>query len=764
LTDARGPGRLIALATGWRAGLPVELVALAAAVCLYNLPRLLTGTPQLDAIEVHYSAQRYFSDELHAGQLPFWTPYLFSGFPFLADLQVGAWYPLNWPFFVAGITPASINAELLLHSLIACAGAYALALRLIRRPGPSVAAAMFYGLSGWFAAHSQHVGMFDTAAWLPWLVLLLDTLVERVSPVRLALAGLLGAALALPGHFQVALYAFSGVGVWALLEAGTRRSWKAAARFALGLGAVGVLGGLLAAVMILPALELVGQSIRTQLSAQAVDLGYFHPASLLTLIDPDYYGLLSGHYVGPGDSTQHYFYASILLVPLALLGVRSGRITRLAAFLGLPFLWYAAGPAAGLFRLVAVLPGFSSVELPMHGWFLPALGLALLGGAGLGDVERRLGPRATTIVLIVLLVDLVTVNQLLNPLAYARRGFDDLYGSSLTAFQEQVERLHPTRVYGPELAAVGYRNHALQSRVEATYGYNPLELAAYADYIAATDLNPRLVRGLAASHTLQPDGRLEPAPGSLPLAYVAQAVVRVANDASARELLPGLDLAQSTIVVGDVASVQPDADAMVRIVARDEASVTLHYASRTTNLVRVSIPAYPGWRATSGASDLRVLTVDRAFLGVIVPAGEADVRLVYAPRFFWLGATISLLALIVTISQLASARILVLLRQVAGTNRVRSAAGAPVTSAMARAWRGFLWLLLVGIAVGAAFFMPMALVRAAGLPQPGQSASLAIGSSARGWACAAAAEDMMRVYAVSTQRIPDGSSRPCHDN
>src|SRR5205807_6347556 len=196
----------------------------AAMVCVFYLPQLLTGTVQFDGVDVHYTSQRYFSDALRSGHLPFWTPYVFAGFPFLADLQVGAWYPLNWPFFVAGFTPTSISGELWVHSLVACSGAYALALRLFRQSLAALGTAMFYGLSGWFAAHSQHVGMFQTAAWLPWLLLLLESLAQRVSLARLALAGLLGAALALPGHFQVALYAFSGVSVWAVLEASARRS------------------------------------------------------------------------------------------------------------------------------------------------------------------------------------------------------------------------------------------------------------------------------------------------------------------------------------------------------------------------------------------------------------------------------------------------------------------------------------------------------------------------------------------------------------
>ena len=40
--------------------------------------------------------------------------------------------------------------------------------------------------------------------------------------------------------------------------------------------------------MILPALELVGQSVRTQLDVTTVDIGYFHLGSLITLVYPDY--------------------------------------------------------------------------------------------------------------------------------------------------------------------------------------------------------------------------------------------------------------------------------------------------------------------------------------------------------------------------------------------------------------------------------------------------------------------------------------------
>jgi len=620
----------------------------------YFAPQLLGGTTQWDGIDVHYASQRYFADAIHNGELPFWTPYIFSGFPLLADLQTGAWYPLNWPFFLLGMTPNSISGELLLHTLIACLGAYFLARRLFNKQHAAIASGMFYGLSGYFAAHSQHVGMVETAAWLPWLVLLLDSIAERVTAARLAMSGLLGAAVALPGHFQTALYSFAGVATYAALDGLLHRSPRRAVNQAIGLSAAAVWGGLLALVMILPGLELTRQSVRTQLNATDVNLGYFQLDSLLTLVQPDYFGvLLDSRYTGPGDVTQHYFYAGVLLVPLALVGLLHGRARALALTLGLPFVWYALGPNGGLFNLLAELPGFRSVELPMHGWFLPALGLAVLGGAGV----MRLSPRFAWPLLLVVFVDVLVFNSLQNRLTFARHTTEELYGAPLRAFRAQVDAADPPveRLYGPPLTAIAYRNHALQSHVETTYGYNPLELAGYADYSDAAEQNPRLVDGFAATHRLGPGNSVQPNLSALPLAYFARSVTAVADDPSAVEQLPELDPARETLVLGAAPEVEPDPAATVTVQDRRSDSLTLRYQSASPQVLRVAIPYFPGWHAAVNSAELPIVRVDRAFIGVAIPPGQGEIRLWYSPRFFWWGAAASSLALLANLTVLGRA-------------------------------------------------------------------------------------------------------------
>src|SRR5206468_889898 len=79
------------------------------------------ATIHWDLADVTYPAQKYFADSIHAGRLPYWTPFLYSGMPFLSDPQTGAWYPLHWPFYLIGITPRMLFWELALHSFLALA-------------------------------------------------------------------------------------------------------------------------------------------------------------------------------------------------------------------------------------------------------------------------------------------------------------------------------------------------------------------------------------------------------------------------------------------------------------------------------------------------------------------------------------------------------------------------------------------------------------------------------------------------------------------
>ena len=123
-----------------------------------------------DAADLHYPFQKYWSEHVRSASLPAWTPYIFSGYPFLAYPETAAWYPPHWPFFLIGITPRMIQAELALNAAIACLGAFFLIAVEVKSRAAALLGALCYGLSGFFAGHASHVGIFAAAACFPWLI------------------------------------------------------------------------------------------------------------------------------------------------------------------------------------------------------------------------------------------------------------------------------------------------------------------------------------------------------------------------------------------------------------------------------------------------------------------------------------------------------------------------------------------------------------------------------------------------------------------
>ena len=634
---------------GWR-----WLWAIALAVILfYWIPLTNADTsPQWDAIDVHYSSQKYFSEHIRAGELPFWTPHLFSGFPFLADPQVGAWYPPNWPFFLVGITPKSIQAELALHALIATVGAYLLFFSMTGARVGSLIGALFYGLSGFFADHSQHVGMFSAAAWAPWLLWCCRRALATDTVRWTAIGGLIGGCMVLAGHFQTALYAFCGLGLYGLVELARKRAtWM---RTLLVIAGMAALALAVSAVQTLPGLELAGYSERATVDYGSSTERVLELGSLVNLVWPNATGVFS---TDGQRAFGYYLYSGLLLLPLAGLGLLDSRVRKFGAVLVGVSVWYMLGPDFGLYKLGALVPGLHSVRAPVHGWFLVTLGLALLAASGAEFVISRFGQRPIYKLMLVAVVfaDLFFWNSLTNPVAYARYSFDELYGGAENRTQRNVAALQPelTRYHAPrQFTLFGPLNHPLDIGLEATYGYNPLELMHYKHYFDAAANNPKLLAGLNVSRRLDPELRRAAIPfaPSLPRAYFAKTLVTAANERESRELLAELDPAFTTLVAEPLGAALGGSTGDVRIVSATEQEYVVEYASERPALLRMSVPYFPGWTATAGDEDLRIVRVDHAFMGVIVPAGQRQVRLVFSSTYFRAGAVISLIATLLMIA------------------------------------------------------------------------------------------------------------------
>lgn len=621
----------------WAAPLLIALL-----VALFYLPPIAgtNASIQADAADVHYPMQHYFAARVGNG-IPFWTPYLLSGYPILANPEAEAWYPPNWPFYAVAFRPRSIEWELAVHAFLACLGAYLFFKRVGLRSSAAMLGALAYGLSGYFAGHSSHLPVFFSAAWFPWLLWACERAANGPLLPNLALGALAGGAMLLAGYYQIAILAFAGLFVFAAAGAGrSPKRWLRAVGLWLGIvaGAAAV-----AAIQLLPAAELVAHS-----TAEAPNpAGPLHWQSLATLLLPDALGTISGK--DRGLVTDHYLYASLLLLPLAVAGAlkkrrRRVQIALLAAFA----FWYMLGPAAGLYRLGGLVPGKFMAGPPDLAWFLAALALAWLAAMGSDILFRRL-PLAGILLVALVFADLWTWNLLRNPLAYARHTYDELYG-----YREQLAArflaapLFPLTRFDSPLppADTGPLLAPLDLKFDTTYGYFVLQPRAYAEYRAAMKRNPKLRDGLNISRFVNAAGELEANPSALPRAYFPASVVDVPNEAASRKALETLVPTKQSIILGAHQPIRQDASAIPFVAAFDEQSYRIHYTARSPSLLKFNMSWYPGWSALVDNRPLPLLRVDHTLMGAVVPPGEYTVEFRFHSTWFITGLGISLAAVL----------------------------------------------------------------------------------------------------------------------
>ena len=394
-TEQTGRNRL----SHW--GWPISLVILPALFWwqVAFAGRVLVG---VDLFTYFYPLRDYTASALAAGHLPLWNPYLFLGVPLLANIQAGAFYPLNL-LFTWLPAPTAINWSILIHLALAGLGVYVFARRTLEYSRPAAwVAGVVYALGGFLSAQAEHVNQLTVSAWLPWLLVLLELSLEhregepiRVRPLPCGALALLIAVCFLAGHTQawyislvtLALYALgqSLYQAWERRGSGSRLAlvagWHMLWRYVVLLIAATALALALSAAQLLPTLELSGLSIRGggMDTREAVSFS-LKPQLLLRAFLPGYGESVFSEYVA------YVGWAGLGLALVGLLAGRHRRAWRVGAGLAIVGLFLAVGGYNPVYYvLLKVVPGFALFRAPARWLVLYALGVALLAGVGLDE-------------------------------------------------------------------------------------------------------------------------------------------------------------------------------------------------------------------------------------------------------------------------------------------------------------------------------------------------------------------------------------------
>jgi len=369
----------------------------------------------LDVFTYFYPYKAYAAEIVRQGRLPLWNPYLFMGVPFLANAQTALFYPLNFPLYWLSV-PKMVSYSIVLHVFLAGLFAYFYARRSLGlgRWGAWLAALVF-AFSGFVGAQVEHVNQLNCSVWLPLLFLLFDLarkgwLSNLLPPDRqirrsgldgnrrlhaiqaersqgrlyVLLAGLVVGLQFAAGHTQSSYISLFALGVYAIFPPLWRRwkqkgLWVGVGRALLIYLLIVIIGVALAAVQVLPTVEL------SQLSVRGGGLSYREAASfslkprllLLSLLPT---------FGGEEVFSEYVAYLGVVALALALVGALFQRrnparpllifLTALGLFLGLG----ACNPF--YFVLYKLVPGFDLFRAPARWLYLYTFGGAMLAGLG----------------------------------------------------------------------------------------------------------------------------------------------------------------------------------------------------------------------------------------------------------------------------------------------------------------------------------------------------------------------------------------------
>lgn len=371
-----------------RNGAPVFIGVLLLLIYFGSL--ILEGAPPKAPDTTAADALGQMSADYHerTGEMPLWTPAVFSGMPsygsIIYTLSEPITKPINW------IAQGNFGIRLFLFFLIAGASLYILLIRYGRSRLAAFFAASVYVFTPYFPGliAAGHNNKIWAAALIPPLLLVTDGLIRQRSIRAFLWFTLIAAWQLWVRHPQVTYYGVMLIGCIVLADVFVQRgNWiTRLRRFGIDAGLIG--GGLIVAVGItalpyLPVLEFTPHSVRGSSPSVATELmrqqgaeadrswdfatqWSMHPKETVTFVVPSYYGLWNDpRYDQRTDLEAHTYWG---YMPFTQSTHYFGLIPLLLAIMVRPNRWGVIWGCIG-FSVTALIIGFGD-------WFPPLYWLA----------------------------------------------------------------------------------------------------------------------------------------------------------------------------------------------------------------------------------------------------------------------------------------------------------------------------------------------------------------------------------------------------
>ena len=369
-----------------------------------------------DGLDLNLPLKANLGRALSSLHLPLWTSNLFCGYPLLGEGQTGMFYPFNMLFSLFGPLWC-FNGLIMLHIFIAGLGMYCYARHRELSHGSSALAGVVFAFSSFHVLHARQLNLLEAVSWAPWLFLFGERHIRARKTADLLLWSFVLSLQWLCGHPAITYLVLLGLAV--LYLAGWIKDIREKGKGCLYILPLGFICGALlsmgiAALQIIPTLELIPLSLRSSLSFQGATKYPFTPSDLMYLITPFFRG-------NPADATYmpESIYSSgvfwenciyigivpVLLAILSLLRLQAERRVQVSIIVLITAVVLAFGAMTPLYSLLwHAVPGFHLFRFPSRFLFFAIFALSMLAGLSwdyLSGLIRSHGARwAVTAVLI----------------------------------------------------------------------------------------------------------------------------------------------------------------------------------------------------------------------------------------------------------------------------------------------------------------------------------------------------------------------------
>jgi len=272
-TDGKSPPRI----DWW-------LVAVILLPILYFLPELLGQNvfAGIDTSRLNMPLRYFDRETFRQGALPLWNPYIFAGFPQLAESESGVFYPGNIFIHMPGDFFHWYSVEVVFHFIIAGVGFYTWMRLRGHEKSTSAFLAMTYTVTPFLIFHITAFGLFTSIVWLPWYFVIFELGLKGDKPWQTGLwfALFLGFML-MSGSVQAAFLGISGIilyGIGMLIVAKDSKERSALFVKMLKILVPCILAPMIAAIQLLPTYELSKFSER----ASTTTLDFYNLGTWLT--------------------------------------------------------------------------------------------------------------------------------------------------------------------------------------------------------------------------------------------------------------------------------------------------------------------------------------------------------------------------------------------------------------------------------------------------------------------------------------------------